>query len=161
MPSISLSAKDLARLSAAAREEIYELFPEVGKGKRKSESGDGDRFSQDDELYPISQRLAGKCLAKPIDPKSTHLLKLVAEHHGRVLWSVVRDSIGLQRWQDLKGVLAGLNRRLRSVVEDKESFLIMWDASEDRRDAQGEYVDGYLKVHPETAKSLRAYFGLS
>ena len=86
MPSISLSAKDLAKLSASAREEIYELFPEVGKGKHKSQDDDG--FSQDDELYPISKRLAGKCLAKPIDPKSTQLLKLVAEHQGRVLWSV-------------------------------------------------------------------------
>jgi hypothetical protein len=89
------------------------------------------------------------------------LLKLAAEHQGRVLWSAVRDSIGLERRQDLKGVLAGLNRRLRSLTEEKASFLIMWDTSEDQLDAHGEYVDGFLKVHPETAKSLRAFFGMS
>jgi hypothetical protein len=157
MPSISLSAKDLAKLSAAARQEIYELFPETGTGKK----GRDDSFGHDEELYPVSKRLAVKCLAKPIDPKSVQLLKLAAEHQGRVLWSAVRDSIGLERRQDLKGVLAGLNRRLRSLTEEKASFLIMWDTSEDQLDAHGEYIDGFLKVHPETAKSLRIFFGMS
>jgi hypothetical protein len=156
MASVSLNAKDLAKLSAAARAEIYELFPEAGTGNTKD-----DTYNSDDELYPVSKRLAVKCLAKPIDPKSVQLLKLAAEHQGRVLWSTVRNSIGLQRWQDLKGVLAGLNRRLRSITKDKESLLIMWDTSEDQRDAHGEYLDGFLKVHPETAKSLRSYFGLN
>jgi hypothetical protein len=150
MPSISLSAKDLAKLSAAARQEIYELFPEAGSWK----PGD-DSYRHDEELYPVSKRLAAKCLAKPIDPKSVQLLKLAAEHQGRVLWSAVRDSIGLERRQDLKGVLAGLNRRLRSVTEEKSSFLIMWDTSEDQLDTHGEYVDGFLKIHPETARACR------
>jgi hypothetical protein len=157
MPSVSLNTKDLAKLSPEAREEIYALFPEPGTGK-KSEN---DNYSQDEELYPVSKRLAVKCMAKPLDPKSVQLLKLAAEHHGRVLWSTARNSIGLERWQDLKGVLAGLNRRLRSVTKDNESFLIMWDTSEDQLDGHGEYVDGFLKVHPETAKSLRTFFGMS
>jgi hypothetical protein len=106
MPSISLSAKDLAKLSAAARQEIYELFPEAGSGKK----GKDDSFGHDEELYPVSKRLAVKCLAKPIDPKSVQLLKLAAEHQGRVLWSAVRDSIGLERRQDLKCIRKRPNR---------------------------------------------------
>src|SRR5580698_712474 len=49
MPSISLSAKDLAKLSPAAREEIYELFPEAGTGKKNKD----DSFGHDEELYPV------------------------------------------------------------------------------------------------------------
>jgi hypothetical protein len=156
MASVSLSVKDLAKLSDAARNEIYELFPTARIKQTVDET-----YSHDDEFYPVSKRLAVKCLAKPIDPKSVQLLRSAAEHHGRVLWSVVRDSLGLARWQDLKGVLSGLNRRLRSLTNDSEAILIAWDASEDQLDAEDEYVDGFLKVHPETAKSLRAYFGLS
>jgi hypothetical protein len=156
MASVSLSVKDLTKLSEAARNEIYELFPMARIKQTENET-----YSHDDEFYPVSKRLAVKCLAKPIDPKSVQFLKLAAEHHGRVLWSVVRDSLGLERWQDLKGVLSGLNRRLRSLTNDSEAILIAWDASEDQLDAEDEYIDGFLKVHPETAKSLRAYFGLS
>ena len=155
MPSVCLDVKDLEKLPPEALSAIYSLFPEP-----PADSSDAGRDSSNDDFYPLSQRLAAKCLARPIDPKSVQLLKLVAENNGRVLWSKVQSSLGLARWQDLKGVLAGLNRRLRSITNDGDANLVTWDSSEDQTDASGEFIDGYLKVHPETAKSFRAYFGM-
>jgi hypothetical protein len=74
---------------------------------------------------------------------------------------VIHRTLKIPRWQDLKAMLAGMNRRVRIVTGDDSTYFVSWDESEDEFDFVGKYVDGYLKVHPETARSLRAYFGIN
>jgi hypothetical protein len=96
-----------------------------------------------------------------VSQKSKSILRILAEHGGRVKWSDVANATAYEHWQELRGFLAGMNRRLRSRVDDPKAVLVGWDSSEDEYDGKGEWIDGYLKVHDETAKSLRRYFGLT
>lgn len=159
MPELHLTGHDLLQLSAKAREEILQLFGFSGRGE-PSDSSPQQSSSNDHEWYPVSRPLLPKCIAS-ISPRSIRLLKLLAENHGRVKWSVIRDTLQIAQWQDLKAMLAGMNRRVRTVTGDDATYFVSWDESEDEFDSAGRYVDGYLKVHPETARSLRSYFGMA
>lgn len=107
-------------------------------------------------LARLTERQVRKLIKPPINARSLDLLKAIAsmpEHRYRV--GDVLDALGGGvEYADLRGVLAGLTRRTRTVTNDPDIDLYGGvTEAEDIRDVIGE-------VHPETHASLRKAFGV-
>jgi hypothetical protein len=63
---------------------------------------------------------------------------------------------GYDTWQQLRGFLAGLTKRVRTISGDPAAEF--WDAKDGPEVDDGEWTDDYLVIHPTTLESLRRYF---
>jgi hypothetical protein len=153
MPTVTLSADDLTNLSAAARAEIAALL--------SASSSTAVENPETSEWFPVPSAIIKRFMSGVAD-QSKELLRLLAQHNGEIKWSRLREELSrYKEWQDLKGFQAGMNRRLRGFVDDPHATFVSWDESRVEYDKNDEPMDGYLKVHSETAKSLREYFGMA
>ncbi|HEY5278201.1 MAG TPA: hypothetical protein VIJ67_00470 [Pseudolabrys sp.] len=149
MVTITLQPDDLAKLSAATCAEIVTLL-----GFKSPETAE-----QSETIWtPVPETLIRKFMSG-VAEQSKEILKLLAVSDGDIKWTDLRKDTHYKEWQDLKGFQAGMNRRLRGLLDDPEAIFVGWDDSRTEYDVQNRPIDGYLKIHPETAKSLKSYFG--
>jgi hypothetical protein len=153
MASVTLTDADFPKLSASARKEILDLIGTSPTASPMPLEG----FS---EWTPVPSVIMNKFMSG-ISEQSKELLKLLAKGNGELKWSQIHSLTKLKEWQDLKGFQAGMNRRLRGLIGDPTAFFVAWDESQTEYDENDRPVDGLLKVHVETAKSLRGYFRLT
>lgn len=150
MASCILTKDDLLQLSPAARGEILQLL-----NSGESSILDPESVSNWTAVPTVimSKFMAG------VSETSKEVLKLLAKSNGELKWSQMRKLMPrFKEWQDLKGFQAGMNRRLRGLIGDPNATFVGWDESHTEYDENDRPVDGILKVHLETAKSLRTYF---
>jgi hypothetical protein len=154
MATFTLSTDDLSRLSPGARGEILTLFG-LAPNARGLDSAAASGW------FPVPSAII-KRFMRGVAEQSRELLKVLAQHNGEIKWTNLRKQVGrYDEWQDLKGFQAGMNRRLRRLVDDPGAIFVSWDESRIEYNQKGEPIDCYLKVHPETARSLRDYFGMA
>lgn len=90
---------------------------------------------------------------------SEQLLREIAD--GRADWRHLMDIAGHEKWQQLSGFLSGLTKRVRTVTGDTNAtFWGIRKTGTKAVDANGEFDNDTLLIHPVTLKSLRRYFGM-
>lgn len=87
--------------------------------------------------------------------KTKDFLRLLVDAGGREKSSVLVEKMGMERWQDLKGIRAGITRRMETVTGSDKASLVCWDENANEYDDNGEWIDGVLMMSSETVSSLK------
>lgn len=152
-----LSTTTLSSLPASVRDAV--LAAVLGDISPAVPAGEGEVFDAEYDdlavLYPPKMRefMSG------VGDVSKLLLREIAD--GRADWRHLMDEAGHQKWQQLSGFLSGLTKRVRSVTGDVNgTFWGIRKTGAKAIDANGEFDNDTLLIHPVTLKSLRRYFGL-
>jgi hypothetical protein len=144
--NLMLNAKDLSKLSSAARAELAALlFP---KDEASLPAGfDADDFEDVVDLTPgqVEDFMQG-CAEVTIAG-----LKIIAEK-GPAIHASLLDDAGIENYGHFQG---SVTKRTRTITKDKNAFLFAWDNWQDAPDGIGHYA-----VTQETFRSLRIYFKL-
>jgi hypothetical protein len=111
----------------------------------------------DDEWFALNVPLARK-LAQGCSEKTTKLLKLIVAGNGKAQVSVALQELGYEKWQDLRGIQAGLNRRIRNITGLSEIYILDWDEDDKSYDKNGNYIDGRIAMRPESVAALKRVF---
>jgi len=88
--------------------------------------------------------------------KTRKLLKIFAQHNGRISNDDLFKAMSIQEGSDLRGVFAGITRRIRGLDVDEysEVYLIWWDESPEEN-------SGTHFMSDMTVLSLRKYFDIN
>jgi hypothetical protein len=152
-----LSSTTLSALPASVRDAVVaavlgDVGPVPSADEREVFDAEYDALAV---LYPPKMRefMTG------VGDTSKLLLREIAE--GRADWRHLMDTANHDKWQQLSGFLSGLTKRVRSVTGDvNATFWGIRKTGAKATDANGEFDNDTLLIHPVTLKSLRRYFGM-
>jgi hypothetical protein len=98
-----------------------------------------------------------------VNEKSAELLRAFAKHpSGSPLMSDLMKVGDYTLWQNLRGFLAGITKRARTVTGDPKAKFWDWEKGQEVSDTKtGKWYDGPFFLHPTTLQSLRQYFKIS
>lgn len=164
-PAILIPCADLATFSSPTRNEILGyagLGSWNGASPINLEASNPQPVAPDGDGPPdLTAAMARKLIAAPISPKSTAVLRVIAESatpefHLADAISAAPDSVS---YLDLKGAWSGITRRARKILDDNDADLIWWEG-DPTYDPAGNYIDQVGRVSTLTHQSLRTAFGI-
>ncbi|MFL1909444.1 hypothetical protein [Plesiomonas shigelloides] len=130
MTGVFLSKDDLLQLSVSARNEVISLI--LGK-KREIE----DEINEDGPTDLSS--IQAERLVHGLSEKTRLALKYIIESKDgdNGFWCKdLAQNMGIDT-DELKGVWSGLTRRIRTVTNDQEAYLLAWAWDDEREDYYG------------------------
>ena len=100
--------------------------------------------------------MARKLIAEPISPKTTAVLRAIAESaspefHVADCINAVPDA---DKSSDLRGAWSGITRRARNILADTDADFVWWDG-DPVYDHDGNYIDQVGRISQLTHQSLR------
>lgn len=154
MPYLVISENEFQSLSTQAKRELMSRFTDADAPKVKpSPEMPAVALSDDESFAELTVPLARKLVAG-LSEKTKELLVLMVRQGGRCSLSDIVRELDLNRWQDSRGMLAGITKRVRTILNSDEAYLLAWDESTNRDDENGKLIDGDFHLHPTTLKSL-------
>lgn len=173
MVSLVISEEDFARLSPDTRRELLSFF---GMEERTSGEGGakpapqatgqnaGQAWDPDgDTPYPLNPREA-KELIRGLSPTSRAILKTFCQHSdgkvGRASLEELIEVSGHRDPQRLMKAIPGITRRLRTVTNNREAWLIDWfDEDWEWDDAGKTWIRGAYFIPAPAIQALCQAFG--
>ena len=149
---IYLSASDLKSLSSQVRAELFSCI----QGSIYSDTTSSAIVTSDSGDLGITNAQARKIIEEPLNKKTRAVLRAIAELGPRFGYRQLLKAVGEK---DISGVWAGITRRTRSVLGDREAQLITWDP-ESIEWKNDEYIDQQAWVTQTTFQALREAFGI-
>lgn len=158
---LTISEMEFQRLSAEAKRELMSLLADPGgaDAKAKPEVSTSGLSDDDEHFAELTVPLARK-LAAGLSEKTKELLVVIVRQGGRCSLSDIVRELGLNQWQDSRGMLAGITKRVRTILRSDEAYLLGWDESTNRDDENGKLIDGDFRMHPTTVRSLATVLGV-
>ena len=152
---VFLDQDQLRRLPSAARSAILALI--VPSTDESTHSAKDDRG-----LTPLT-RAEVSTFMSGVNEKSAELLRAFAKYpSGSPLMSELMKVGDYTVWQHLRGFLAGVTKRARTVTGDPKAKFWHWEKGQVVKDAKnGDWDDGPFFLHATTLQSLRQYFKIS
>lgn len=173
MVSLVISEEDFARLSPDTRRELLSFFGMeerlTGNGGAKPAPGHAGHTAgqawnpEGDTPYPLSPREA-KELIRGLSPSSRAILKAFCQHSdgklGRASLEELLAVSGHSEPQRLMKAIPGITRRLRTVTNNREAWLIDWfDEDWEWDDAAKSWTKGAYFIPAPAIQALRQAFG--
>ena len=144
--NLTLSAKDISKLSSSTRAELAALFfpkmnSDLHPGFKKSDF-DGVADLTPGQIEDFMEGCSEITIAG---------LRVIAENGPRIHASLL-DGAKVENYGSFQGAVT---KRTRTITKDKNAYLLAWDHWADAPDGIGHYA-----VTGETFRSLRIYFKL-
>jgi hypothetical protein len=173
MVSLVISEEDFARLSPQTRRELLSFF---GMVERENGEGDakpapqatgqnaGQAWDPDgDTPYPLSPREA-KELIRGLSPTSRAILKTFCQNSdgqvGRASLEELLEVSGHRDPQRLMKAIPGITRRLRTVTNNRDAWLLDWfDEDWERDDTAKTWSKGAYFIPAPAIQALCQAFG--
>ncbi|MEX0922823.1 MAG: hypothetical protein WD489_07090 [Rhodovibrionaceae bacterium] len=177
MVSLVISEEDFTRLSAETRQELLSFFgmaeaPMINGGAKPASQAQGHTAGQSvgqawdpdgDTPYPLNPREA-KELIRGLSPSSRAILKTFCQHSdgkmGRADLGELLAVSGHKDPQRLMKAIPGITRRLRTVTNNREAWLIDWfDEDWEWDDAGKTWTKGAYFIPAPAIQALCQAFG--
>ena len=173
MVSLVISEEDFARLSPDTRRELLSFFGMEGRlrdgegatpAASAASHSSGQAWDPDgDTPYPLQPREA-KELIRGLSPSSRAILKTFCQNSdGRVGRAGLEELLGVSGHSDpqrLMKAIPGITRRLRTVTNNREAWLIDWfDEDWEWDDAAKTWTKGVYFIPAPAIQALCQAFG--
>ncbi len=152
---ITLSENDLSNLSTQTRTEIMNLILQPQTNIEEDQKVGDEESYEEDEPFDMTPRTT-RVFMQGISDKTKSFLRVFAENNGEITNEKLLKAMQVERDQELKGVFAGITRKIRRFdpSDDSDAYLIWWNE-------EPESEGGLHYMSKMTTESLRKYFDLA
>jgi hypothetical protein len=167
---VFLSRKALMSLHPEVRAAVLRSVFQEGPAPETSGDGEAEEIegeepaitgqAADDEAFAELSPRQARRFYEGCGGKTKAAVEAMAKSESRFFQ--VRDvakAVGVTA-PELRGVWGGLTRRVKTITNDHESYLVNWAGSEPKHDAEGNYVDQRGELTEMTYQSFRKALSL-